>query len=98
MISAIRSIFILVFGIMIGGCSAKVPIDEVFGTYVASYPFGTETLILNRDMTLVQRVQINGDPQAVVIKGSWSFDPSTSYVEFHDHLEVTDKFGKLSSD
>jgi hypothetical protein len=45
---------------------ARLPIPvsaaEVVGTYVASYPFGTETITLNPDGTYVQRVEVAGDP------------------------------------
>ena len=83
---------------MLSGCSAKMSIDDVFGTYIASYPFGTETLTFNHDMTFVQHVQITGDPKAANMKGTWSFDSNTSYVELHDYLQAADGFGKLRPD
>lgn len=86
--------FAIILTITMAGCSTHVPIDGVEGTYVASYPFGTETLTLNHDGSLIQRVEIKGQPQ-ITVKGSWSFDPQMGYVTFHEYMQVADGFGKL---
>ena len=45
--------------LMCTGCSTTVAADRVYGTYVASYPFGTDTITLNRDGTFEQRVMVS---------------------------------------
>jgi hypothetical protein len=82
---------------MFGGCSASVPLQNVYGTYVATYPFGTDTITLNRDGTLVQNVVITDDPPPEIARGHWSFDSSNSYVTFDVYLSVDNGFGKLNA-
>jgi hypothetical protein len=81
---------------MFGGCSAGMPVEKVYGTYVATYPFGTDTITLNRDGTLVQEVVITGEPPPEVARGRWSFDPSNGYVTLDVYLPVDNGFGKLN--
>jgi hypothetical protein len=64
---------------MLVACSLTVPADEVYGTYVASYPFGKETITLNRDGTFVQCV-VSGQEQPVTVRGKYDFDPKQSQV------------------
>jgi hypothetical protein len=80
--------------VVFGGCSASV--QNVYGTYVATYPFGTDTITLNRDGTLDQQVVITGDPPPEIAHGHWSFDPSNGYVTFDVYLQVDNGFGKLN--
>jgi hypothetical protein len=79
------------------GCSYKVPASRVYGTYVASYPFGADTLTLNQDGSFVQTVAIRGKQQQT-LKGQWSFDPSLSYAKFNRLLIVDDGNGHLNND
>jgi hypothetical protein len=97
MYGVIRCLFLISISIALVGCSKAVPAEKVYGTYVASHPFGMETLTLNRDGSFVQRVDIENQ-SPVTVQGSWSFDPSNSYVTFHGYLQVADGFGKLRSD
>jgi len=89
-------IFFLAMSTMIG-CSKSVPYEKVPGTYVASYPFGTETLTLNSDGSFTQRVEIKGEPP-LMGSGTWKFDSKESYVRLNDFLSVVDGFGHLKSD
>jgi hypothetical protein len=79
------------------GCSTKVASEKVYGSYVASYPFGTETITLNRDGSVVQLVVINGQPP-VTVHGTWEFDPEASRVNFSGLMVVADGFGHLRND
>ena len=75
-----------------------VPAEKVYGTYVASYPFGTETLTLNRDGTFVQQVHMKNE-HPVTVRGSWSFDPKEkSRVDLYGLMFVVDGFSELRSD
>jgi hypothetical protein len=72
-----RSVVVIMISMMLAGCSMRVPAETVCGTYVTSYPFGTETIILNPDETFVQRVAI-GQEQPSTVRGTWDFDPRRS--------------------
>lgn len=89
-------------GVTFAVFSLSVSSTQVFGTYVASYPFGTSTVTLNRDGTFIQRVAVTSDPPPVISKGRWSFNSdsySDSYVTFYDgYLNVDDGFGRLRRD
>ena len=78
----VRLTFIVVLGLMLIGCSMTVPTEEVYGTYVATYPFGTDKITLNRDGTFVQRVEVK-DEQPVTVQGRWEFDPKESQASFY---------------
>jgi hypothetical protein len=92
-----RYLIVLVLSLMMNACSMAVPQEEVYGTYVASYPFGTDTLVLNRNGTFEQLVALKNE-QPVTVRGSWDFDPEESRIRMYDSLVVADGFGKLRSD
>ena len=56
----------------LGACSAVVPERWAYGTYVATYPYGTSTIVLHRNGTLTQRVALHGH-RLVVVRGRWRF-------------------------
>ena len=74
-----------------------VPVEKVYGTYVASYPFGTETITLDRDGTFVQRVEIKQE-EPVTVRGTWDFDAKESRANFYGALIVADGFDHLRGD
>jgi hypothetical protein len=78
------------------GCSKSVPAEKVPGTYVASYPFGRETLILDRGGTFTQRVELEGEA-VVTVSGTWKFDQKESYLRLQGLLSVVDGFGHLNN-
>ena len=78
-------------------CSRRVDAAEVYGEYVASYPFGTEILTLQRDGNFVQRVTVQNQPPTEV-KGTWRFDPKESRITLSGSMVVVDGFDKLRSD
>jgi len=75
----------------------RVPAEIVYGTYIASYPFGTETITLNRDGTFVQSVAIKQE-QPLTVHGTWDFDPKNSRANFYGTIVVTDGFDHLRND
>jgi len=89
--------YLAILSLMSLGCSITVPQDEVYGTYVASYPFGNETLTLNRDQTFLQQAVINGQAP-VTAHGRWVFDSADSRVNFYGSMQVVDGIGHLRSD
>lgn len=94
--AAIRHGVGLAVAVVLGSCSAGVTAQDILGTYVATYPFGTDTITLNSDGTLDQRVVVTGDPPPESAHGHWSFDPSNGYVTFDVYLQVDNGFGKLN--
>ncbi len=92
-----RSLIAFTALMMLVACSMTVPAEEVYGTYVASYPFGTGTIMLNRDETFVQRVAIKQE-QPVTVRGKWDFDPKESRASFYGALIVADPFDDLRED
>jgi len=82
---------------MLTGCAMRVPADRMYGTYVASYPFGTSTLALSRDGGFVQSATI-GSERPVTVRGSWSFDPVRSKLALHGAMNIVDGYGHLSGD
>ena len=71
--------------------------ERLYGTYVASYPFGTDTLILERDGHFSQRIEITGQGTQT-FNGSWQYSQKDSSVEFHGLGCVADGFGHLKND
>jgi hypothetical protein len=92
----------VVLGLVFTWVPSTLSVENIFGTYVASYPFGTATITLNPDGTFVQRVEVTGDPPPTTAKGRWTFDSDSynkNYVTFYDgYLSVDDGFGRLKSD
>src|SRR5258708_1211743 len=82
---------------MLTACSMTVAAKRVPGTYLLSYPFGTETLLLKADGTFVQEVAIRNE-QPVTVRGSWTFDPKESRVELFGSMIVVDGFEHLRND
>jgi hypothetical protein len=90
-----RYLCALLFSLAMSGCSPKVSLEQVYGTYVASYPFGTDTLTLNRDGTFVQRIEITGE-EPLTASGRWSFDSEASYAQLQGFIMVDDGSGHLN--
>lgn len=91
------SLTIMGFLGMLTGCALNVPAEKVCGTYVAFYPYGTETITLNSDGTFIQRAAIK-QKSPVTVHGRWEFDSGESRVTLHGFMIVDDGFGHLKSD
>lgn len=91
-------LFSVLVSTLLVGCSERVPIKKLTGKYIASYPFGKETLLLNQDGTFAQNVELKDKHANTVQHGSWEYDARTGYVTLHGYLEVADGFGKLRAD
>ena len=74
-------------------CSTHVSSKKVSGTYVATYPFGKASLVLQPGGTFVQSVEVNGE--SAVARGSWSFDSKSSEITLRGIMPVIDAFGHL---
>ncbi len=76
------------------GCSPKLEIADVAGSYEATYSYGVETLTLKTDGTYEQSFKYN-DGRGLSNKGTWQFGTVTENVlDLNDALIVDDGFGK----
>ena len=92
-----RLLILIAASVITLGCSLRVPIEEMYGTYIASYPFGTDTITLNRNGTFVQRVAVNQE-QPVIVRGTWDFDAKVHRISLYGAIVVDDGFGDLRKD
>jgi len=71
--------------------------DLIYGTYVATYPFGHDTLTLERGGHFNQKIE--GDGQgAQAFSGTWQYSQRDGSIEFHHLGCIADGFGKLKDD
>jgi hypothetical protein len=78
-------------------CWHRVSPGNLPGTYVATYPFGTETLTLNQDGSFTQQITIKNE-QPLITKGSWVFDPQESRLNLSGLTVAVDGLGHLIHD
>ena len=83
--------------LLLTACSSRVPADELAGSYEASYPFGSSTLVLNADGTFVQEVTVKGQGSATA-RGTWRFDAARSTLSLHGVMDVVDPYGDILQD
>ncbi len=95
MYAAVRCLIFIAATVTLIGCAVSVPLKRVYGTYMASYPFGTETISLNEDGSFVQKVAMK-DQAPVGLRGKWDFDSKGSRVNFDRLMMVVDGSGNLS--
>ena len=96
-LNRLRHVCILALCVLSVACSLNVRQEDLYGTYTASYPFGKETLTLNRDGTFVQQVAVNGQAP-VTAHGRWEFDSNGSRISFYGSMWVDNGFGELRTD
>jgi hypothetical protein len=92
--ATIRIAFVALIGAAFLGCGMIVPADEVYGRYVATYPFGIESITLNRDGTFVQSMSV-GKGNPVTVRGKWEFDQQDSRANLYGAMVVTDGSDQL---
>ena len=91
------SFLVSLLAMTLAACSRRASSNAVYGTYVASYPFGTETITLKPDRAFRQRVEIENQKPASV-EGTWQFDPKESRITLTGSMVVVDGFGRLRND
>jgi hypothetical protein len=77
------------------GCNLLAREEDVPGTYMLQYPFGTETIIIAADHTFAQEVVVPEDNRTLRIKGKWSFHPEHVRLVLNRGF-VLGRGGKLS--
>jgi hypothetical protein len=79
---------------LLTACSASVQESELYGSYVATFKNGSETVTLQNDGTFRQEVRPDAS-EAVVNSGTWMHDRSHNEVVLRNCLGVTDGFGRI---
>jgi len=86
-----------ILALLLGGCWGSVAQEQVYGRYVATYPFGKEVLTLKQDGTYEQEFVIEGQ-SPVTTHGTWSFDAKErSRVTLREYTNMHAGFGKLNT-
>ena len=95
----IRTLGLIVLTLCAGlmlACTHVSP-DRIYGTYIATYPFGTDTLMLERDGHFSQRIEVAGQG-AQSFNGTWRYNQKDSSIEFHGLGCLADGIGHLKND
>jgi hypothetical protein len=96
MTRALNFIMIILCIVSTLACTHVNP-DLLYGTYVAAYPFGTDTLTIGREGHFSQRIEVTGQG-AQTFNGTWQYSQKDSSIEFHGIGSVADGFGHLKND
>lgn len=94
-IMRVSPILVLVLGVL-PACVA-IDQDDLHGTYVAEYAFGSEKLALSEDGTYFQEVTVNRDGRTITQQGRWRYNASDRYIELENGLVLQDGFGSLNA-
>jgi hypothetical protein len=94
---ALLVVYMLVLGTMTA-CTYPRDATELYGTYVAEYPFGKDRLTLKSNAEYLQEVTIAGKPGVATVTGQWWYDTATHYLHIENALVVADGFGNLRAD
>lgn len=87
---------LLLVVIVTSGCAAKL--KDLPGRYVCQYPFGVELLILRKDGTFTQLVDVDGTDESVVHRGAWEYNEVSGELRLLDAILVDNNFGELNRD
>lgn len=79
---------VLCCALFLFGCGKPRNPADLYGTYVADYKAAKERLILGKDGTFTQEVAIKATSKVNVAKGTWSYDPKSSYITFDNSFMV----------
>jgi hypothetical protein len=93
----LSSFFIL---ISVSSCAERIEVQNLYGTYVAKYSFGTDKIVLKEEGLYSQEVQINGDTKKYVTTGTWKYDISDNVTKviLEKAFVVSDGLGNLKKD
>lgn len=77
-------------------CKASSP-EVVCGEYSADYPIASERLVLFRDGSYSQHVEIKNSTRTATALGRWSYTPDDGFVGFDESfLLTTTEFGDFN--
>jgi len=79
-------------------CISSVPIDKLYGEYVAEYAYGTDTIRLEKSGVYSQVVRVTATGDVTNNSGQWSFDAKENRVDLQGCLSPDDGVGNLRKD
>ncbi len=92
-----KASLLLMMATLLNGCG-NLKEEDLYGTYVAKYPFGTEKLVLKAHGEFTQEVDIIGDDKIISTRGYWRFNAAMQDVSLEGSLQVQDGYGHLDRD
>lgn len=75
------------------GCLYPNDRDELIGSYVAEYTFGTDKLELKSDGTYTQEITLKEERKVIRGDGRWTYDRTRQYIDFEDLYVLSDGYG-----
>ncbi len=82
-----RLLLLCAIVLLCAGCNIRLPQGELYGEYQADARNGTLKLVLNRDMTYEETVNLN-DGTVKHLADRWSYDSSKGYLYFPKMFET----------
>lgn len=89
---------LLALALLNAGCLYPTDRDELLGTYIAEYEFGTDTLELKSDGTYTQEITLKEGGKVIRGDGRWTYDQTRYYIDFEDLYVLSDGYGNKSDD
>ena len=80
------------------GCLYPNDRDELIGTYLAEYTFGTDKLELKSDGTYTQEINLKEERKVLRGDGRWTYNQSKNYIDFEDLYVLSDGYGNKHPD
>lgn len=81
---------------MFTGCGKPASNSDVPGTYVAQYPFATETVTIKGDGKFDQTIKVKASGKIATTNGTWRFDAKDEDIYFSEEfMVVVDGFGEM---
>lgn len=74
--------------VLISGCLLHPDPEEIPGTYVAEYEFGTDRLAVKSDGTYTQEIKAKGRSEPLRTSGNWKYDQDEIRITFDDMYAV----------
>lgn len=78
------------------GCLYPTDRDELLGTYVAEYEFGTDMLELKSDGTYTQEIALKEEGKVIRSDGTWTYDQARHRIDLEDLYVLSDSYGNKS--
>jgi len=72
--------------------------DELRGSYLCKYSFGSESLSLDSGGTFTQRISLDHSSTPIVNQGTWNYERELKTIVFVGRIEVVTPDGSLAKD
>ena len=88
--------YICFLAALVCSCARGFSVSDLYGTYVASYSFGTDKIVLKNDGTYMQEVTIKKEQIPYTTTGKWEYDKASNHVIIENCYIVSNGLGQLS--